>query len=94
MLRATRPDGRPVTLKSRFTFSRRVDAVYERAVAVTKEVLASAAGRLHLVLDLWSERHSKVGYVALLASFVDDTWQLRVRPLCMRKTTRTWQALR
>ena len=61
MLRAARPDGRPVTLKSRFTYSRRVDTVYESAVAATKEELASAAGRLHLVLDLWSERHSKVG---------------------------------
>ena len=79
ILRAARPDGRPVTLKSRFTFSRRVDTVYESAVAATKEELASAAGRLHLVLDLWSERHSKVGYVALLVSFVDDTWQLRIR---------------
>ena len=34
-----------------------------------------------------------VGYVALLVSFVDDTWQLRVRPLCMRPLLRNYKTL-
>jgi hypothetical protein len=68
--------GSRVTLASRWTFSRRVDDLYDTHIEKVKAMLHSV-GRLHLQFDLWSDSHTKIGYAAILASCIDEDFCLR-----------------
>jgi hypothetical protein len=89
MMSAARQEGAKDRVRLRFshrtTFSRRVDKVYADALATVRELLAPAIqpARFSLTMDLWSQKHSQIGYLAVLISFITDDWRLVVAPVAM-----------
>jgi hypothetical protein len=72
----------PLTLPSRFTFSRSIDVRCEDLLTELKRV--TFGNVLHLIFDIWTCKQTGQGYAAILCSFITREFKLHVRPISFR----------